>query len=87
MLAYRVRHNGEQKEDFPTLSAVGPVLPSFTVHTVYGSLRLPNLGGTRNTLSLTVRNLTNTLYAESANAGFFRPDPGRNVIVTWTTAF
>ncbi len=88
MLAYRVRHNGEQKEDFPTVSAVGPVLPSFTVHTIYGSLRLPNLGGTRNTLSLTVRNLTNKLYAEPANArGLFRPDPGRNVIVTWTTAF
>ena len=87
MLAYRIRRNGEQKEDFPTMSAVGPVLPSFTVHTLYGSLRLPDLGRTRNTLSLTVRNLTNTLYAEFANAGFFRPDPGRNVIVTWTTSF
>lgn len=87
MLAYRIRHNGEQKDNLPAVSVVGPVLPSFTVHDVYGSVRLPDLATTRNTLSLTVRNLTNTLYAEFANAGFFRPDPGRNVIVTWATAF
>ena len=69
-------------------SVIGPVLPAFTVHEVYGSVRLPDVARTRNTLSLTVRNLTNTLYAEFANTtGLFRPDPGRNVIVTWTTAF
>ncbi len=88
MLAYRVRHNGEQKDNVPAGSAIGLVLPAFTVHEVYGSVRLPDLARTRNTLSLTVRNLTNTLYAEFANTtGLFRPDPGRNVIVTWTTAF
>ncbi|MEE8361602.1 MAG: TonB-dependent receptor, partial [Gemmatimonadales bacterium] len=87
-LAYRIRHNGEQKDNVPTGSVIGPVLPAFTVHEVYGSLRLPDVARTRNTVSLTVRNLTNTLYAEFANTtGLFRPDPGRNVIVTWTTAF
>lgn len=88
MLAYRIRHNGEQKDNVPAGSVIGPVLPAFTVHEVYGSLRLPDVARTRNTVSLTVRNLTNTLYAEFANTtGLFRPDPGRNVIVTWTTAF
>ncbi len=86
-LAYRIRHNGERKDDLVTVNPVGPVLPAFTVHDVYGSARLPDLGRTRNTLSVTVRNIGNTLYAEFPNAGFFRPEPARNVIVTWTTAF
>ena len=86
-VSYRIRHNGEQRDNVVGTSPVGPVLPAFTVHEAAASVRLPDLGGTRSTLGVTVRNLSNALYAEFPNAGFFRPEPGRNVIVTWSTAF
>ena len=34
-----------------------------------------------------VNNLANTLYAEAANAGFFRPEPKRNVVVALRSSF
>lgn len=32
-------------------------------------------------------NLTNILYSEFSNAGFFRPAPKRHVIFTWSIGF
>ena len=41
----------------------------------------------RQDIGLQVNNLTNELYAEVSNAGFFRPEPRRNVVLSVTTWF
>ncbi|MGH7657057.1 MAG: TonB-dependent receptor plug domain-containing protein [Gemmatimonadales bacterium] len=83
----RVRHNGEQKEILLGESPIGPVLPAFTVLSVRGGVRLFTAGGVATSLNLAVENLTDELYAESANASFFRPEPGRSLLVGVTTEF
>jgi outer membrane receptor protein involved in Fe transport len=80
---YDVRHNGRREDVELGRSVVGAAIPAFTVHTMRGGVRLLN----RNHLLVTVANLTNELYAEFQNASFFRPEPKRNLIVTWTTEF
>ncbi len=82
-----VRHNWEQKEIVLGTSPVGPVLPAFTVLSARAGGRLFNVGGVSNNLTVAVENLTNELYAESANASFFRPEPGRRLIVGLTSTF
>lgn len=85
---YAVRRNGEQRDIVAGSSPVGDVLPAFTVHALRGGVSLWGGGrGIRQDLGLQVNNLTNRLYTEVANAGFFRPEPGRNVVVTLTTWF
>ena len=85
--AYAVRRNGEQREIVVGSSPVGDVLPAFTVHSLRGGFALRTRGGLRQDIGLQVNNLTNTLYAEIANAGFFRPEPRRNVVLSVTTWF
>lgn len=87
LLGYTVRHNGEQNDAIVAASPVGTVLPAFTVHSLRASLLLPGRAGLRNTVGLSVENLTNELYAEASNAGFFRPEPRRSVNLSWTTEF
>ena len=82
-----VRRNGEQKDIQVGTSPVGNSLPAFTVHTLRGGLRGWVIGGVRQDLSLTINNLGNTLYAEAANSSFFRPEPGRTVILGLATTF
>jgi hemoglobin/transferrin/lactoferrin receptor protein len=84
---YAVRYNGRQKDIVAGSSPVGNELPAFTVHAVRGGGRLWALGGVRQDLSLSVNNLGNALYAEVANAGFFRPEARRNVVLSVVTAF
>jgi hemoglobin/transferrin/lactoferrin receptor protein len=81
-VAYEVRHQGERKDIVLVGSPVGDKLPPFTVHTVRATYRLPTVIGTTPALGLTVANLTNTLYAESSNTSFFRPESRRSAIVT-----
>jgi hypothetical protein len=38
-------------------------------------------------LNLALTNLTNVLYAEFSNVGFFRPEPKRNLTLTWDVSF
>ena len=38
-------------------------------------------------LNVAVTNLTNELYAEFSNASFFRPEPKRNVTLSWQVSF
>jgi len=85
---YGVRYNGRQRQIVAGTSPVGDELPAFTVHNVRGGL-VPwtTAGGLRQELGLQVNNLTNELFAEVANAGFFRPEPRRNLVVTITTWF
>jgi len=84
---YAVRRNGEQKDIVAGSSPVGNVLPAFTVQAVRGGVTLWTIGGVRQDLGLQVNNLTNRLYAEVANAGFFRPEARRNLVVSLNTAF
>ncbi|MDQ8155159.1 MAG: TonB-dependent receptor [Gemmatimonadota bacterium] len=84
---YVVRRNGEQKDIVAGSSPVGNTLPAFVVHSVRGGAHLFTVRGVRQDLDVQVNNLANTLYAETANAGFFRPEPGRNVVVALRTSF
>ena len=85
-LAYDVRQYGEQK-DVVISSRVGSPTPSFTIQDARGGARLFEAGGTRHSVSLTVANLANKLYSESSNTSFFRPAPGRNVMISYRMDF
>lgn len=86
-LEYAVRRNGEQRDIMIGSSPVGNALPAFTVQSLRGGVRSWTVGGMRQDLTVALNNLTNTLYAEAANAGFFRPSPGRSVAVAVGTSF
>lgn len=78
---YAVRYSGARKDEFVD-NPVGPDIPAFVVHDVRGGV---TVAGQR--LTVAVRNLTNALYAESANVGFFRPEPGRHVVAGVAVGF
>ncbi|MES2180030.1 MAG: TonB-dependent receptor [Gemmatimonadota bacterium] len=84
---YVVRHNGEQGSIAAGSSPVGLVIPSFTVHSLRGGVTVLEGHGMRHTLTLAADNLTNTLYSEFSNASFFRPETGRNLIVSYAIGF
>jgi hemoglobin/transferrin/lactoferrin receptor protein len=82
-----IRHSGEQKSVELGSNPLGDVLPAFTVQNIRGGIRLFELGGLTHSLSLAVTNLTDELYAETANASFFRPEPKRNFLITYELGF
>ena len=84
---YAIRHNGEQGDIAATASPVGPVLPAFTVQSVRAGIRGWTFGNVRQDFTVGVNNIGNALYAEAANASFFRPEPRRNVVLAVSTAF
>jgi hemoglobin/transferrin/lactoferrin receptor protein len=86
-VGYTVRHQGETSEVIVGTNPIGPVIPAFTVHSARAGLRLPGRAGIRNQLSVSVENIGNTLYAEFPNAGFFRPEPGRNISLALVSSF
>jgi outer membrane receptor protein involved in Fe transport len=86
-VGYLVRRNGRQSEQQIGTNPVGTELPAFTVHALRGGVEVFDRNGMRGSLRLAVENLANTLYAESSNVGFFRPQPGRNVLVSWAVDF
>jgi outer membrane receptor protein involved in Fe transport len=86
-LGYTLRHNGEQKDVIAGTSPVGAVLPAFTVHDIRAEAGLFERGRSRTSLLFRVNNLTNELYAEFANASFFRPEPMRNVSTAIVVGF
>jgi len=86
-LGYTLRHNGEQKDVIIGSSAVGDVIPSFTVHDIRAEASLFERGRNRTSLVFGVHNLTDELYAEFANASFFRPEPRRNVSTALVVEF
>ncbi|HSH76647.1 MAG TPA: TonB-dependent receptor [Longimicrobiales bacterium] len=87
--AAELRRNGEQKDAaLDAGSAVGTVMPSFAVvHLRGGATVWRSATGMTHQLSLALTNLTNELYAETANAAFFRPEPKRNITVSWIVTF
>ena len=84
---YHLRVNGEQGDIAATASPVGPVLPGFTVHSVRAGIRGWSVGSVRQDVTVGVNNIGNALYAEAANASFFRPEPGRHLVLAVATAF
>jgi outer membrane receptor protein involved in Fe transport len=84
---YLVRANGKRKDVALGTSPIGPILPSFTVHSIRGGAKLFNTGAASHSLNFAVNNLTNELYAEFSNASFFRPEPKRSAAISWTTSF
>jgi len=86
-VTYIVRRNGKQSDEQIGTNPIGTELPAFTVQTIRGSLSLFDRGGVRGTLRFSLENLANTLYAEAANASFFRPQPGRNLLASWSLDF
>ncbi len=85
---YGVRHNGDQKDVDLGTSPIGAVLPAFTVHDVRGGIRLSQSGsGIEHHVGVTLANLTNELYAEFANASFFRPEAKRNLWLSYQLVF
>jgi hemoglobin/transferrin/lactoferrin receptor protein len=77
--AYTVRYQGEQSEVIIGTNPIGPVIPSFVVHSARASVVVFRARETINELALRIENIGNRLYAEFPNASFFRPEPGRNV--------
>lgn len=86
-LEYGVRHNGERDDIDIEGNPIGETLPSFTVHTARAGASLFRVGRLDQRISLAVHNVTNELYAEFPNASFFRPEPERQVILTWETTY
>jgi outer membrane receptor protein involved in Fe transport len=85
---WEIRHSGEQKDAaIGSGNPLGAVLPAFTVQGLRGGVRLYDRDGFTTALTLAVENLTNELYAETANASFFRPEPKRHVTLGLTVSF
>lgn len=87
-IEYGVRHNGERKEaELLIGNPVGDVFPAFTVHAIRAGVTVFHRGPHVQRLGIILNNLTNELYAEFANAAFFRPEPGRSITLTWDMSF
>ncbi len=83
---YRLRHNGADRTNLDSGEPVPPVgetLPAFTVHTLSGGYRLYDSDRQKHDIQLVVDNLSDELYAEFSNATFFRPQPKRNIKLTY----
>lgn len=87
---YRLRHNSSTEANLDPNEPAPPVgteLPGFTIHTLAGGVTLFKTKDISHELNLAVENLTDELYAEFSNATFFRPEPGRNVRVSYRLKF
>jgi outer membrane receptor protein involved in Fe transport len=86
-IEYGIRHNGERDDVILVNNPIGSTLPAFTIHAIRASARVFRAAGVTQRVGLAVENLTDELYAESANASFFRPAAGRSLILTWGMFF
>lgn len=85
-IEYALRWTGERKDVLTGASPVGATLPAFTTHSLRASLTVLRRASHTHRLGVAVTNLTNELYAEFANASFFRPQPRRGLTLTWDMA-
>jgi outer membrane receptor protein involved in Fe transport len=85
--ALRLRHQGVREGGAGAEALVGNDIPGFTVMDLDLGLLAFQVGRTAHLLTATIENLTDQLYAEAGNAGFFRPAPGQRVLVTWRSEF
>jgi len=85
---YRVRHNFKRADaELIPGNPIGTVLPAFTTMSVRAGMVVLRRGTMAHRVSVGVLNLTNTLYAEFSNVSFFRPEPGRTVVLTYDLTF
>ncbi len=84
---YTIRYQGEQTEVIVGENPLGPVIPSFVVHSARASALLFRTRGVTNELALRVENIGNRLYAEFPNASFFRPESERNMSLAMVVRF
>jgi outer membrane receptor protein involved in Fe transport len=86
--AIQVRHNGERKDVELQSNPIGEVLPAFTLLNLRSGVTVwTSPSGMTHRLNVALTNLTNELYAEFSNASFFRPEPKRNLTLTWEVSF
>ena len=83
----RARHEGATDQVALGTSPVGTRYPGFTTIGVDAGLRMFDSDRIRHTVVVSVENAGNVLYAETGNAGFFRPAPGRQMRLGWTSEF
>jgi outer membrane receptor protein involved in Fe transport len=84
---YEVRRNGDRKDVDLGDNPVGDVLPGFTVMHLRTGVTVLRTESMAHRLNIALTNLTNELYAEFSNASFFRPEPKRNLTLTWEVTF
>jgi hemoglobin/transferrin/lactoferrin receptor protein len=84
---YDFRHNGEQKDIILVDNPIGDVIPGFTIHSLNAGITLFRDSSFPQQIGIIIANLTNQLYSEFSNASFFRPAPGRHIVLTWSTRF
>ncbi len=82
-----IRHNGERKDVALVENPIGATLPAFTVQDVRAGVQLFRTDNTLHRINLALTNLTDQLYAEASNASFFRPEPKRNLTLTYEVSF
>jgi hemoglobin/transferrin/lactoferrin receptor protein len=86
--AWEIRHNGDRKDIDLGTNPIGDVLPAFTIQNLRGGVTVFRTeSGVSNRLVVAVTNLTDQLYAEFSNASFFRPEPKRNLTLSWEVIF
>ncbi len=81
------RWQGEQRDVALADNPLGAILPGFEVYNLRTGIRLFDTDRTLHRLNLGITNLTNALYAEATNASFFRPEPKRNLTLTYEVSF
>ncbi|HXV90530.1 MAG TPA: TonB-dependent receptor [Gemmatimonadales bacterium] len=84
---YELRGNGDRKDVLPGTNPVGATLPAFLVHNARAGVTVFRRGLHTQRLGLAVLNFTDVLYAEFTNVSFFRPETGRNLLLTYDVTF
>jgi hemoglobin/transferrin/lactoferrin receptor protein len=84
---YELRGNGDRTDVLSTTNPVGATLPGFLVHSVRAGVVIARSGLRTQRLGIGITNLTNALYAEFTNVSFFRPEPGRSVVLTYSVTY
>lgn len=85
---YIIRHNGERDNALLAPgNPIGSTLPAFTVHEIRGGATLFHIGRQTHRAQLAVTNIFDALYAEFQNAGFFRPEPQRGLLLSYWIDF
>ncbi len=89
-IEYRVRHNGSDPvvlDEGELPPVIGDTLPAFTVQGLGAGVTFFEEGAQSHSLTFSIENLTDELYAEYSNATFFRPEPGRNYTLAYRFRF
>jgi len=86
-IEYHIRHNGARKDVNLVNNPIGEIIPGFTVHSLRAGITLFKDRLFPQRVTITIGNLTNTLYSEFSNASFFRPAPKRHIVLSWSAQF